>query len=133
VVSLGVAPRGGRNEAKVNTQPKTQKRVPNHKLESLMAQRLPFDNYNASISAELIEGVYRIWHWKTHILTYDTNTNEVVQFDFRYYSQTTSALQGKILRAIFSRSKIEEFHRSLIGSGDTKSARRLRGMVGIGR
>lgn len=111
---------------------KPQTRVPNYKLEGLIAQRLPFSNYNASITATLDEkGIYSLTHWRTTIAQLDTNTGEVSYLDFGYYSQTTSALQGRIIRTL-PRVYLEELLGLYIKSGDTRSARRLKGMARVG-
>lgn len=112
---------------------KTLKRVPNHKIERLLAERVPFDNYNASISAELVEGVYRVFHWNTHILSYDTNTNAVDYFNFSYYSQTTSALQGRIVRSVLSRAQVEDLLNTYKAEPKRYASeiRRLKGMARI--
>lgn len=108
---------------------KTQKRVANYKIEALFRERVPFENYNNSITAEMVEGVYRVWHWNTHLFTLDTNSGEVTYFDFGYYSQTTSALQGKIVRALISPEEVAEKYQAFCKIGDTRNARRLRGMA----
>lgn len=76
-------------------------RTPNYKLESLIRELKPFTNYNATITAEIdAKGIYRIVHWRTTILEFDTNTNQIVFLQAGYISQTTSALVGRILRAL---------------------------------
>lgn len=110
---------------------KPQKRVPNYKLQDLIAQRLPFSNYNASITATLDEkGIYSLTHWRTTIAQLDTNSEEVLYLDFGYYSQTTSALQGRIIRTL-PRVYLESLWGQFLKSGDTRSVRRLRGMARI--
>lgn len=110
---------------------KPKKRVPNYELQDLIAERAPFSNYNASITATLDEqGIYFITHWRTTIAKLDTNSGEVLYLDFGYYSQTTSSLQGRIIRTLPSSYVLDLLHRYL-KSGDTRSVRRLRGMARI--
>ena len=76
-------------------------RIPNFQIGALIAELAPFTNYNASITATTNEnGVYKIVHWRTTILEYDTNKNQILYLQVGYISQTTSALVGRILRAL---------------------------------
>jgi hypothetical protein len=80
---------------------KTTKRIPNYQIDAMIRELAPFTNYNASIAATINEnGVYRIVHWSTTILEYDTNTNRIIDLRVGYISQTTSALVGRILRGL---------------------------------
>lgn len=110
---------------------KTQKRVPNHKIEQLFRERVPFVNYNGSIVAEMVEGVYRVFHWNTHLFTLDTNTGHLVTYNFGYYSQTTSALQGKIIRALLTPAQIATIYEVCLETGNKRDARRIAGMAGM--
>ncbi len=77
------------------------KRLPNHKLDPVIGQLLPFTNYNATITGSISEdGIYRISHWRTTVLEYDTNTGRILNLRTDYISQTTSTLIGRILRAL---------------------------------
>lgn len=79
----------------------TNTRIPNFKIESKVRELTPFTNYNASIVADFDErGFYRIVHWNTTILEYDTNANRIISLQVGYISQTTSALLGRILRSL---------------------------------
>jgi hypothetical protein len=99
-------------------------RIANHKIDAEIRALAPFTNYNASISAELIEGVYRIFHWKTHILTYDTNTNTINSLRVDYISQTTSTLVGRILRSL-PRNAVEDYLPRISAKEDFKRVRRM--------
>lgn len=89
---------------------KTIKRVPNYKISQLLKERIPFENYNKSIIATIDKetNTYFVIHWATLILSYDTKNEAINSFDFSYYSQTTSTLQGKIVRSVFSPSQIAD-------------------------
>lgn len=100
-------------------------RVPNYKIESLVRELVPFVNYNGSITAELDErGWYRIVHWRTTILEFDTNTNRIVSLQVGYISQTTSALVGKILRAL-PMKVIEDYLPFIVTKYDLNRVRRM--------
>lgn len=76
-------------------------RIANYKIESMIRELKPFVNYNGTITAEIDErGWYRIVHWNTTILEYDTTTNRIIDLRVGYISQTTSALVGRIVRAL---------------------------------
>ena len=109
----------------------TLKRVPNWKIKALFRERVPFENYNQSITAEMVEGYYRVWHWNTHLLTLDTNSGAIIYFDFAYYSQTTSTLQGRIVRNLLSHHQIKELLASYKLQGRLDKVRRLLGMARI--
>lgn len=125
-----VAPKGG---AEMRAEMKTQKRVANYKIEQLFRDRTPFTNYNGSIVAEMVEGVYRVFHWDTHLFTLDTNSGEVNFAYLDYYSQTTSALQGKILRGLMTPKQIAELYATCLANGDKRNARRVASMSGMRR
>lgn len=117
---------------------KAQKRVANFKLEGLLSSKTPFTNYNGSIFAEIdSEGVYRVTHWRTVIWEYSLNEGRTLTFNFDYYSQTTSALQGKIARAGLSPQEVRDLLSIYLNPYWKKLApnyyRRLAGMVRIGR
>ena len=108
---------------------KTQKRIANHQIDQMFRERVPFKNYNASIVAENNAGLYSVWHWDTHLFSLDTDTGQVTFFSIAYYSQTTSTLQGRIVRELMTKEQVAELYRTLTKQGDTRNARRLRGMA----
>jgi hypothetical protein len=74
-------------------------KIANYKIAGLVATQSPFINYNASIVATLnAGGLYEITHWATKVLTYDTNTGKIIFLFPSVFSQTTSALVGRIVR-----------------------------------
>jgi hypothetical protein len=73
-------------------------KIANHKIEAHISTLAPFVNYNGSIIATNANDRYRVSHWRTPILTYDINTGRIEYLYSRYYSQTTSALVGRIVR-----------------------------------
>lgn len=83
-------------------------RVPNHKIDSLFRGLTPFSNYNASIVATLdYRGIYTVSHWGTEIVRIDTTRrgngkDGLVSLNLGYYSQTTSTLQGKVVRSLLT-------------------------------
>jgi hypothetical protein len=95
---------------------KIQKRVANYKLEKLIMERVPFTNYNNSIIAVIEDNFYSVSHWGTTIAIYDLDAKEVITFDFGMYSQTTSAVQGKVIRALFDQRARETMLDQLMGS-----------------
>jgi hypothetical protein len=107
----------------------TNSRVANWRLPALLSERVPFTNYNASITAEIVEGVYKITHWRTTILEYDLANSAILYFEFGYISQTTSALQGKIIRSLFTPENISYLVFQLTLAGNPRHLRRLKGMA----
>lgn len=101
-------------------------RIPNHQIPAMFRERVPFKNYNASIVAENSDGLYSVWHWDTHIISYDADTKKVWKFDLAYYSQTTSALQGKIIRDLIPPSEAERLYREALDAGDKNLAKRIK-------
>jgi hypothetical protein len=88
------------------TTPRT--RVPNHQIDQLFRELVPFSNYNASIVATLdYRGFYTVSHWGTEIARIDITRRGIgkdalVSLNLRYYSQTTSTLQGKVVRSLLT-------------------------------
>lgn len=76
------------------------KRLPNYKIGAEISALNTFTNYNNTISAVRDGNNYQVIHWRTVILDYNTDTNEIVSLQTGYISQTTSALVGRILRAL---------------------------------
>jgi hypothetical protein len=109
----------------------TLKRVPNFRLDPLIRDCLPFENYNRSIIGQRTSYLFMLFHWDTCLLMYDTETKELLRFDFDYYSQTTSTLQGRIVRNLLSREQIEHLLDTYKQQGETAKFRRLRGMARI--
>ncbi len=105
------------------------KRLPNYQVERAITKKLTFVNYNGSISGSLDEkGVYSVIHWRTLLWQYDTIREMSIVFDFNYYSQTTSALQGRIIRTMHTR-ELEWFLGDYRLQGDTAKLRRFKGMA----
>ena len=107
----------------------TNSRVANWRLPALLSERKPFTNYNASITAEIVGGTYKVTHWRTTILEYDLTTSTISYFEFGYISQTTSALQGKIVRSLLTPENIRELVYHFTMSGQRSNLRRLKGMA----
>lgn len=102
-------------------------RLPNREISAEIETLSPFTNYNSTIRAEVDSaGIYRITHWRTTILEFDKNTGRILFLQVGYISQTTSALVGRILRAL-PRQAVEDYFPH-IPKHDFK---RVRGMLGI--
>lgn len=100
-------------------------RLPNHKIEAEMASLKPFVNYNGTISAHQSSDIYAVWHWSTKIAEFNTATNKLEFLQVGYISQTTSALVGRILRAL-----PDDAVREFIGAlGDKQERKRLMRMT----
>jgi hypothetical protein len=100
-------------------------RIANHKIDAEIRALRPFTNYNATITAELDErGWYRIVHWRTTILEFDTNTSQIISLQVRYISQTTSTLVGRILRAL-PRQAVEDYLPFIVTKHDFKRVRSM--------
>lgn len=108
-----------------------KKRVPNYRLDPLIRDCVPFENYNRSIIGQLTDSLYCVFHWDTCLLMFDTQTREILRFDFAYFSQTTSTLQGRIVRNLLTREQIEELLASYKREGRLDKVRRLLGMARI--
>lgn len=107
-------------------------RVPNWKLDKLFADLVPFTNYNASIVGELRpDGIYIVTHWRTEIVRIDTTLralgkDAVVFAEFGYISQTTSTLQGRIIRNALTRNEVLSLMDWYTNQGDKAMASRIR-------
>jgi len=88
--------------------PKTQSRVPNYKLEQLLKDRVPFTNYNQTIVATQRDNIFKVTHWGTTLVEYDTDANAVRFIDLTTHSQTTSVLQGRIVRNLLTRGNVDD-------------------------
>jgi hypothetical protein len=75
-------------------------RLPNHKLNTEISAFKEFDNYNLSILGRRSGNTYTITHWNTKVLEYDLSKNEIVYLYETHFSQTTSALVGRIIRSL---------------------------------
>jgi hypothetical protein len=119
-------------------------RIPNHRIDSLVADLAPFSNYNASITAYRVTSaghshlkadrdpngtVYTVQNWRTIIAEIDTETREIIGLRHDYISQTTSRLVGRILRALPPES-VERYLTDLATIRPT-DAKRLARMAGI--
>ena len=100
-------------------------RIANYKIDAEIRALAPFTNYNATITAEIdARGVYRIIHWRTTILEFNTNTNQIIHLRADYISQTTSTLLGRILRAL-PRDAVENFLPFIVTKHDFKRVRSM--------
>ena len=113
-------------------------RVPNHRIDSLVADLEDFTNYNASIvayhednstPADPVGTRYVIRHWRTNILELDSTSMEIEFLYSSVYSQTTSRLVGRIIRNL-PRASVEKFLARLVQTSPT-DAKRLARMAGI--
>jgi hypothetical protein len=91
----------------------TTRGVANHKIDQLLRDLVPFENYNKSIVATKTRWDYRVTHWGTEIVRIKLVEGERQRYDSvdffnpAYYSQTTSTLQGRILRNLLTRNEVE--------------------------
>jgi hypothetical protein len=113
-------------------------RIPNHRIDSLVADLEEFTNYNASIvayhesnstPADPVGTRYVIRHWRTNILELDATSMEILDFAHGYISQTTSRLVGRIIRNL-PRATVEQYLNRLNRINPT-DAKRLARMAGI--
>ena len=109
----------------------TLKRVANWKLDPLIRDCRPFENYNRTIIGQRTENLFMLFHWDTCLLMYDTDTREVLKFDFSFYSQTTSTLQGRIVRNLLTMEQVGELLKQYRNDNRPDLVRRLRGMARI--
>lgn len=100
-------------------------RLPNHKIQAEMSALKPFVNYNATITANYSSDIYAVWHWSTKIAEFNTATQKIEFLQVGYISQTTSALVGRILRALPD-DAVREF---INGLGDKQERKRLMRMT----
>jgi hypothetical protein len=112
----------------ITLQNPQRKRVPNYKLGALLAERIPFTNYNATITATLENGLYEVTHWETLIWQFDTERNATGYINLNHISQTTSTLLGRILRVLPDREKSEMLER--LHQTDKHNFYRVRRMLG---
>jgi hypothetical protein len=75
-------------------------KIANYEIEKHISTLTPFINYNSSIVATCENGLYRVWHWETQILTYNINTGVIDHLYSHNRSQTTSTLVGRIVRSL---------------------------------
>lgn len=112
-------------------------RVPNHELGKLFSELVPLTNYNATIVATIDPmGIYSVTHWGTEIVRIDTTRralgkDAVVSLNLRYYSQTTSTLQGRIVRNLLTRSEVMNLLDWYRNQGDKEYATRLKRLAYI--
>lgn len=111
----------------------TRKRVANHEIDALLRDLVPFTNYNASIVATLdYTGIYSVTHEGTEIARVDArfrrfgNKDALIWLDLAYYSQTTSTLQGRIVRNLLTRSEVLNTLDWYQNQGDKENATRLK-------
>ncbi len=113
-------------------------RIPNHKIDQMFRELVPFSNYNASIVATRNDhfGFYSVTHWDTEIVRIDLaerdhHKDSVISFNFRYYSQTTSALQGRIVRNLLTRSEVANLLDWYQNQGSKEYATKLKRLARI--
>jgi len=76
------------------------KRVPNHKLGYYLDNKLPFSNYNNTITGYYHANTYIVKHWATEMFAISKSAeNKIHLFELPYISQTSSTLVGRILRS----------------------------------
>jgi len=115
------------------TTPRT--RVANHQIDQLFRELVPFENYNRSIIATKTHSAYTVTHWDTEIARINLTEGERVErdavyfFNIGYYSQTTSTLQGRILRNLFTRQEVDNLL-DWYWNNDKPLARRLARLAG---
>ena len=104
-------------------------RVPNYKLDDYFARLEPVENYNGTIEAYWSDNTYCIRHWDTLIAAYRPSAGDVELYT-PYTSQTTSALLGRIVRAlprgVVEQSLLRDIARNFI---DTSRANQVRKMM----
>ena len=120
------------------TSTTTRKRIANHKIDALLRDLVPFTNYNASIVATRNDhfGFYSVTHWDTEIVRIDLaerdrHKDSVISLNFRYHSQTTSTLQGRIVRNLLTRSEVMNLLDWYQNQGDKEYATRLKRLARI--
>lgn len=100
-------------------------RVPNHKLDGYFARLEPVENYNGTIRAYYVDGVYTVQHWNTVIARVDSFTGTFWAYP-HYISQTTATLVGRVLRSRSRDDVARWVNREIIsGEIDSKRARQL--------
>jgi hypothetical protein len=103
-------------------------RIPNHQIDSMIRELVPFTNYNSTIVARIMDKgswqEYEIFHWNTKILSYKLDTNQILDLEVRYISQTTSSLVGRILRNL-PRSAVEAHLPYIVRKDDMKRVRSM--------
>ncbi|NBU22524.1 MAG: hypothetical protein EBS38_01195 [Actinobacteria bacterium] len=103
-------------------------RIANHKIDSMIRELVPFTNYNATITARIVDRgswqEYEIIHWRTKILSYKLDTNQILSLEVGYISQTTSSLVGRILRNL-PRRAVEEYLPYIVRKDDMRRVRSM--------
>lgn len=78
------------------------KRIANYQIDKTVNNLAPFVNYNGTIEGDILitdeAKTYSVWHWSTKILSFNLETGNIDFFNTDYFSQTTSTLQGRLLR-----------------------------------
>lgn len=130
--------RGVVSKGNIMTSTTTRKRIANHKIDALLRDLVPFTNYNASIVATRNDhfGFYSVTHWDTEIVRIDLaerdrHKDSVISLNFRYHSQTTSTLQGRIVRNLLTRSEVMNLLDWYQNQGDKEYATRLKRLARI--
>jgi hypothetical protein len=104
-------------------------RIPNHKIDQAVTLLHPFENYNGTITAEIVNAgnsqLYDVVHWRTRILTFDLNTSEIVALHAGYISQTTSTLLGRLLRNLPEHSVRHYLANAPLDQEDRRRLRRM--------
>ena len=102
-------------------------RLPNYKINTEISSFNDFENYNRSIVGVRSGGYYSVSHWGTKVLEYDLSRDKITFLYESHYSQTTSALVGRIVRSL-PRSAVISFIEQLPSK---PKQRRFARMVGI--
>ena len=74
------------------------KRIANKRIDGFVRNLDDFENYNGTITATRAGNLYLVWHWNTHVLTYNIYTDSISTLRADYISQTTSTLIGRLVR-----------------------------------
>lgn len=77
------------------------KRVPNWKLGYYLDNKLPFSNYNNTITGYYHANTYVVKHWATEMFATSkyADSDTIHLFELQFISQTSSVLVGRILRS----------------------------------
>jgi hypothetical protein len=103
-------------------------RIANHLINGKVEKFEDFVNYNGTINAVRSGNRYSIVHWNTVIFEYDLSAQEVTFLRTDYISQTTSALVGRIIRALPKSAVIDLLAKMTVKS-DAKRIARMAGVL----
>jgi len=134
---LPARPREAVSKGNIMSSTTRTTRIANHKIDQMFRELVPFSNYNASIVATLdSRGFYSVTHWGTELVRIDTTRrawgkDSIIHLNPVYYSQTTSTLQGRILRNLLTRNELLNTLDYYQNKGDLFTFSRLKRMSGI--